>query len=90
MFSSGPSEQDSSGHLSNEACRNHRNERASERKKGSCDGERGREKELCRAEGVETKRVRERKSFEDTRVLRRRDIFLPFKWNSSLEETSSS
>ena len=42
------SERDSSGHWSNEACRNHRSERVSKRKRGSCDGERGREKELCR------------------------------------------
>jgi hypothetical protein len=41
-------------------------------------------------EGVETKRVRERKSFEVLRVLGRGDIFLHFKWNSSLEETSSN
>ena len=41
-------------------------------------------------EGVETERVRERKSFEVLRVLRRGDIFPHFKWNSSLEETSSN
>jgi hypothetical protein len=38
--------------------------------RGSCDGERGREKELRRAEGVETERVRERKGFQLLRVLR--------------------
>jgi hypothetical protein len=38
--------------------------------RGSCNGERGREKELGRVEGVETKRVRERKSFQLLRVLR--------------------
>ena len=63
-------ERESSGHRSNEACRNHRSERASERKRGSCDGERGREKEPHRAEGVETERVRERKSVQLLRVLR--------------------
>ena len=41
-------------------------------------------------ERVETERVRKRKSFEVLKVLRRGDIFLHFKWNSSLEETSSS
>ena len=60
----------------------------SERKRGSCDRERGRLKELRRAEGVEPERVRERKSFQVLKVLRRGDIFLHFKWNSSLEETS--
>ena len=45
------SERDSSGHRSNEVCHNHRSERASERKRGSCDGERElrrREEELRR------------------------------------------
>ena len=41
-------ERDSSGHRSNEACRNRRSEIASERKRESCDRERGREKKLCR------------------------------------------
>ena len=78
----------SSGHRSNEGCRNHRSEQASERKRGSYDGERGTLKELRRAEGVEPERVRERKSFQVLKVLRRGNIFLHFKWNSSLEETS--
>ena len=43
---------------------------ASERKRGSCDGERGREKEPHRAGGVETETVRERKSVQLLRVLR--------------------
>jgi hypothetical protein len=40
----------------------------SERKRGSCNRERGREKKLRRAERVETERVRERKSFQILRV----------------------
>ena len=72
-------EQDSSGHHSNEECCNHRSERASER-----EGEGATQREL-RPRRNERERV-----FKVLRVLRRGDIFLHFKWNLSLKETSSN
>ena len=66
MFSSGPSESPVVTGVARRAVTTG----ASERKRGSCDGERGREKEPYRAGGVETETVRERKSVQLLRVLR--------------------